>query len=311
MMIRACESFGEFFLQDPEMFPARQSGEPWGDEIVALDLPGGPYNFSGLDASQLAAVKAKMGDFVVSNLADRNLVKTRVFRAAESDFRSLDLRGWEYSLDIDCRESFVRCVGLDFMARLDWRPHLAGAVWIPTDDSERFLGAFENYFRVLVSYQMVESGGVLIHSAGVLSEGRAHLFAGHSGAGKTTLSRLSIESGKAVLSVDLNAIQPTDSGPTVSKLPFTGELGPTSGANGKYPLQALYRLKQGEEHGIQSMSRGEAVATLAACAPNVNLNPHRQDRLLSNLESVVSTVPLHVLTFCRDGRFWELLDEGA
>jgi hypothetical protein len=68
-------------------------------------------------------------------------------------------------------------------------------------------------------------------------------------------------------------------------------------------------LKQGEEHDIQSMTRGEAVATLAACAPNVNLNPHRQDLLLSNLEAMVRTVPLHVLTFCRDSHFWELLDE--
>ena len=40
------------FLAQPELFPARLAGEPWGTESVTLDLPGGPFAILGLSAEQ-------------------------------------------------------------------------------------------------------------------------------------------------------------------------------------------------------------------------------------------------------------------
>ena len=54
-------SFGAGFLHNPDLFPARPAGEPWGDRELVLDLPGGPYRFSGLSADQ---VESALGRFV-------------------------------------------------------------------------------------------------------------------------------------------------------------------------------------------------------------------------------------------------------
>ena len=46
-------SFGGEFLRHPDLFPGRRSGETWGEGSLTLDVPGGPYLFSGLAATQI------------------------------------------------------------------------------------------------------------------------------------------------------------------------------------------------------------------------------------------------------------------
>jgi hypothetical protein len=303
-------SFGDRFLQYPDLFPARRSGEPWGDREVVLGLPGGPYRFSGLDRSQEREIKERMGDFLVEKASADNATHTRVYRAASSDFIDFQKRGWEYTLDVDCQPSYVRLAGLDFLGRLDWSPYLGGGLWTPVHEKERFRGAFENFARVLSSYRFLERGGALIHSAGVLQDGGAFIFVGRSGSGKTTLSRLSLESGRRVLSDDLNAVQPSEHGPFAQKIPFAGELGPTSTELDAYPLRAICRIEKGENNLLRPMGRAEAVATLTTCTPNVNQNRHWQDRLLRVHESLIQSVPTFVLTFSRKDDFWDVLEKS-
>ena len=45
----------------------------------------------------------------------------------------------------------------------------------------------ENFLRILMAYHVLDQGGVLLHSAGVLYQDRVYLFCGQSNAGKTTL----------------------------------------------------------------------------------------------------------------------------
>jgi hypothetical protein len=137
--------------------------------------------------------------------------------------------------------------------------------------------------------------------------GRALLFLGPSGAGKTTLSGLALASGRTVLSDDLNACLP---GPParVEKVPFTGDLG-ERGAAGSYPLRGLLRLEQGPADALRPLGTAAAMAALLACSPFVNGDPHRRDLLLANLEAVARSAPAQVLTFDLAGGFWGILDE--
>jgi hypothetical protein len=235
-------------------------------------------------------------------------VTVPVCRTHQDDFRHFDQRGWEYSLDIDCQPSTVRIAGYDFMGRLDWNPELHGAIWTPVDKGSCFHGVFENYFRILFSYRLIECHGVLVHSSCVVdSDGNAYLFFGPSGSGKTTVSQLSLRTGRQVLSDDMNAVTASGHNTIVEKLPFFGDLGPTSTLDASYPLRAICRLQKGDIHSLQVMSRAEATAALLACSPNVNLNPFWQERLVSNLQTLVKTVPVYFLTFVRDGGFWDVL----
>ena len=253
-------SFGARFLSAPDRFPPGDDGEPWGDGAVALDLPGGPYRFLDLSAAQVAAVHRTFpGAVVNAEVAAPPAgppLTVRLRRAAAADFLPVDTRGWDYSMDFAWEPARVRLAGLGLAGRLDWQPALAGTLWTCEDGGVSFPGIFENFFRVLAAYRVQELGGAILHCAGIVRDGRAYLFLGRSGAGKTTVSRLSLAAGLEVLSDDLNVLWPlAPSGPppappgplappdlslapptpapaplrlAVRQLPFTGDFGDRS-----------------------------------------------------------------------------------
>jgi hypothetical protein len=299
-------SFGGTFLANPDLFPARRSGEPWGDREVILDLPGGPYRFFGLNADQEAGVLGRFGNL---RTVSGPVVEIPLFRAAPADFLAIDVRGWEYGLDLDAAPDSLRIAGLDLLGRLDWRPGIAGALWTSVGGGDRFPGVFENFCRILVAYRLHELGGAVIHGAGLVADGEGLLFAGRSGAGKTTVSRMGLERGLAVLSDDLNALLPPDEQGRVrlAGLPFTGDLGRGGGDGSVVPLRGLYRLEQDLEDSLRRLSRAETVAILLACSPFLNADPHRRGELFSTLLALAETLPAFALRFSLRGGMWDMV----
>jgi hypothetical protein len=324
-------SFGARFLRHPGGFPAYLEGEPWGERELLLDLPGGPYHCSGLSAAQEEAVDATFpgsllpGSLLAATLlpgsrfaapAARPPVRVRLLRCAAADFLPVDVRGWEYGLDFDWSPAAVRIAGLGLMARLEWSPDLAAALWTPEDAGRPFPGVFENVLRVLVAYRLLEIGGVVLHCAGVVRNGAAFLFLGRSGAGKTTVARLSLAAGAEVLSDDLNALCPGDGGAgggagcAVVKLPFTGDLGERRAARPPVPLAALLRLEQDVDDALAPLSRAETLGCLLTCAPFVNVDPYRRDRLQQALLDLLAAgAPrAFALRFSLRGGLWSIID---
>lgn len=302
-------SFGEAFLQLPDLFPARHAGEPWGDDALSLDLPGGPYRCHGLDRSQHATVLRRFGSWI----ADAELeavAEIEIFRAANEDFRPIPARGWTYSIDFDHSPASVRLAGLRFMARLDLEAGLRTALWTSEGSGSEFEMVFENCLRCVVAYRVLELDGVLLHSAGAVDGARAHVLFGRSGAGKTTAARQSLAAERTVLSDDLNAVLPGQGGFVAASLPFSGELGSSSPPHTTAPLAGLYRLEKRAVDTLQPLSRAQALASLVSCSPFVNHDGFRVDRLLGTLQSVVDTVPVSSLGFNLDGGFWRLISEG-
>jgi hypothetical protein len=295
-------SFGERFLVYPELFPARVSGEPCGAERLDLVVAGIGHRFEGLSATQRAAVGERFAGFLGES---EKRTHSHVFRVAREEFREIDTRGWEYDLDLEPAETSLRIAGLRLLARLEWRPELTGGLWTAATDEE-FPGVLENYLRVLTAYRLAEEGGALVHSAGILDADEASLFVGVSGAGKSTLSGLSLAEGRVVLSDDLNALLPRAGRFHAMAVPFAGDyrsaepLPPT-------PVRAILRLVKGPEHRLGPLGRSEALALLASCAPYVNRDPWRVERLLANLASVLESVETHELAFAPRAGVWELL----
>jgi hypothetical protein len=317
-------TFGQEFLLYPDLFPARQAGEPWGDRCLVIDLAGGPYRFEGMTGEQAGGVESRFGRLCQSpapgDPGDRRepATVTRVFRAPLADFLPIDTRGWEYTLDLAHEPASVQIAGLHLMARLDWSPDLGAALWTPEEPGELFAPVLENLFRALFAYRLQEIDGALVHSAGVVVGERAFLLIGPSGAGKTTASRLCLERGGGILSDDLNAVRLAagTASAWVEKLPFTGDLGAVgelgsggsaAAATGRWPLGGLLRLVQGAEDRVQPLSRGAALATLLAASPIVNRDPFRRDALAAFLERIAFAVPAWELTFSLGGGLWDIL----
>lgn len=307
-------NFGEKFLRYPDLFPTRRSGEAWGGETVVIDFVGGPYLFAGLDPQQVAATRERFGELcrnpapAAEETTEISPVSTRLFRVGANEFIPFDQQGWNYTFDRDYGEHSIRLAGLNFLGRVAWDPGLVGSLYTSEVEGASFQCLFENYFRVLVAYRLLTLGGVLLHSAGVVSRGRAHIFLGPSGAGKTTISRLSLATGRTVLSDDINALCPDSEGiAQAEKLPFAGELGRTPAPRSSYPLQSINRLRQGED-ALRPLTKAEAIATLISCAPFVNGDSWRLDRLMENLTGLVGSFPTQELTFAKAGTFWSLLE---
>jgi hypothetical protein len=86
----------------------------------------------------------------------------------------------------------------------------------------RTSGDPENYLRVLYAWLCLDQSGLVVHAAGVISEGKGFVFFGRSGSGKTTVSRLSMYS--TVLSDDLVIIKASASGKFwLYGVPFRGD----------------------------------------------------------------------------------------
>jgi hypothetical protein len=280
------------FLTQPELFPARLAGETWGEEELTLDLPGGPFAIRGLSAVQ----RASLADRFDAG-AGRPAYQLTIFRAAPSDFVAIDTRGWEYDLDIDG----TAIAGMNLMARLGSD---RGAIWTSAASRDDFWGVVENVLRPLVARRLLAGGGLLVHSAAVVLEGQAFLFAGASGAGKSTIAALALRAGHEVLSDDLNAV----AGGAVVPLPFTGDLSPAVLRRSPAPLRAIVALEQGAHAGVRELSRGAAGALLARCAPYVNRDRSLGEALLDRVYQLARAARTCTLTFRRDGdEVWPIL----
>jgi len=295
-------TFGAEFLTCPELFPARRAGEVWGDRHVTLEFLGTGYVFSGLQETQVEALRNHFRPYRLEEASPRGKhVEIRLYRAAESDFRELPLQGWEYHLDLAYQARSVQVAGLKFMGFLDWLPELGGAVWTSALDPSRFCEVCENFLRAAAQYHVLESSGLLVHSAALVIEDAAYLFPGRSGAGKSTLSRLAAARGWRVLSDELNGLSFRGGVAYVQQVPFAGDFGRTLYSDEPFPLAGIFKLRQGALDATEPLSPSHALAVMLSCSPFVNLDPYRRHHAEATLEAIVSQQRAYTLTFSLTG----------
>lgn len=298
--------FGEGFLYD---LPRWQDlgADPWGDGAVSIGFVGGPYAFSGLSAAQIGVTRDRFHGLCRTSLPTNSGLQCTLSRVDPRCFRTFETCGWNYTFDRDYHQRSVRLAGLDFLGEISLDAEAHGRLWTSQESPEGFPGVFENFFRVLVAYRLHHMGAVLLHSAAISDGQRAYVFLGRSGAGKSTISRLALDAGWEVLSDDMNALLPGPAGWLVEKLPFAGDLGQTPTRTSAYPVAGLFWLEQGEIHAIRPLGKALTTARSLVCAPVVNEDPFRLERLLENLGHLIDMVGMRTLCFARAPGFLDLL----
>jgi hypothetical protein len=163
--------------------------------------------------------------------------------------------------------------------------------------------------RIVHTLVLADEGGFLMHAASVIRNGKAFLFAGVSGAGKTTISRLAPPDA-TLLTDEISYVrkdaQKQDHSYVAYGTPFTGELAKV-GENVSAPVSALYLLAQGPENRIDPVAPGQAVRELLA---NVLFFAEDQELVQRSFHAAcefVSRVPVSRLTFVPDARVWEMI----
>jgi hypothetical protein len=164
--------------------------------------------------------------------------------------------------------------------------------------------------RIVHTLVLAKQGGFLLHSASAIRNGKAFLFAGVSGAGKTTISRLA-PADATLLTDEISYVRkqnrkPNDDGYIAFGTPFTGELAKL-GENASAPLAALYMLAQGPANRIDPVTEADAGRELLA---NMLFFAEDQEMVQCAFQAAcdfVHRVPVHRLTFVPDARVWELI----
>lgn len=167
--------------------------------------------------------------------------------------------------------------------------------------------------RIIHSLILARDGGLLVHAASAVRNGNAFLFAGVSGAGKTTISRLA--PADTVLLTDEISYLRVDGGPdrghngrgyVAYGTPFAGELAKV-GENVQAPLTAVYFLQKGAENTIEPVRAGEAARMLLENVLFFAHDPEMVGLVFESACELVNCIPVYRLTFVPDKSVWELI----
>lgn len=162
----------------------------------------------------------------------------------------------------------------------------------------------ELFNRVVCAVQVFLQGGILVHGAGIERDGQGYLFTGHSGAGKTTVCKVSTKC--KVLNDDIVLLMPLSSSWKIISTPFTN---PTQvkPEMGEAPLKMILELKQANEHSVSEVTNAKAIANLLSHIPVISQSSLHAPMLLSRVTDIIHRTKSAELHFLPDDGFWKII----
>lgn len=189
----------------------------------------------------------------------------------------------------------------DFEAELDLG---SGKGILKAAASEQCLDAF---LRSFLSSRLLSSGGLMLHSAGIVKKGRAYLFLGKSGAGKSTLAKLAAAAGAEVISDEINLLLPGKGVFRVYGSPFWGEMR-ADGRQGSWPLGGVYLLKKAKANRVQPCSGADSLKLLLRCLLNFDKSPAAGKAAMETAAGLMGAAAFRRLEFTKaNAGFLELI----
>jgi hypothetical protein len=190
-------------------------------------------------------------------------------------------------------------------------PEIGGAWRLAVHESaaEPVARVVENAVRYLVARRAIERGGIAVHGAGVKRSGKAWIFAGASGSGKSTAVRLL--QPVTSLGDDFAVIVPAGGGWASPALPFdNAETAPSDPERGLVPLGGIFRLFKADRHRVERPTGVLAQASLLACAAFPWALPDLADRAGESIARLASSGLYGHLHFAVDPGFWSVVESG-
>jgi len=165
--------------------------------------------------------------------------------------------------------------------------------------------AIDSVLRIVHSLIQAPQGGFLLHGASAIRNGRAFLFSGLSGAGKTTISRLAPPDA-TLLTDEISYIRRDGDSYEACGTPFAGELARV-GENCRAPVEHLFFLAQGPENRIDPIPTPDALRMLLRNILFFADDSNLVEMVFRSACEFLSRVPASRLTFFPDERVWELI----
>jgi hypothetical protein len=260
-------------------------------KVACIEIGGIPIALSTSDDGFLDLLHRRYDGFLSSSTPEFELEFDLTATGSDSDAEVRVRRNNENNDD-----EWIMERG-DFQAR--WDPHTGrGRV---RQNSNPY--SLDSVLRILHSLILAERGGLLLHAASAICDGRAYLFSGVSGAGKTTMTRLA-PSDITLLTDEISYLRPSAGGYAAFGTPFAGELA-RSGENCSAPVAALFFLEKGPENRVDELPAADALRRLMRNILFFAEDKGLVEKLLGTACDFVARVPIRRLTFYPDARVWE------
>jgi hypothetical protein len=153
--------------------------------------------------------------------------------------------------------------------------------------------------ELLITHYLSLGCGVELHACGMVGAGESFLFAGHSGAGKSTTTRLWTRNVPVeVLSDDRIIVRKENGQFLIHGTPWHGDAAYAS--PNRAPIRRIFLLEHGTGNRIEPISRSAAVGELLARSFVPFYQPRFVAPVLALLEELVESVPCYRFQFVPD-----------
>jgi hypothetical protein len=154
------------------------------------------------------------------------------------------------------------------------------------------------------SFIVYHNWGLLIHSSCAIEKGKAHIFAGHSGAGKSTAAKLSYP--RPLLSDEATLVKISTNKVTVYNSPFRSELQADS-FEGNVELASVQILYQALQNKRNRSTKSDALLHLMNKVFFWPQSEEETKTIMRLMTKLVKNVPVYELHFQKNNTFWELI----
>jgi hypothetical protein len=258
---------------------------------VVIAIGGVPVRVNTTDQDFLEMLRSRYAGFVSAE------------SHPEFDF-DVDLAPPAFS-DPDADVSVTRRSGRWCMERGDFRAEWEPAARRGTIHQTANPYSIDAVLRIVHTLVLAKQGGFLLHASSAIRNGKAFLFSGVSGAGKTTISRLAPPDA-TLLTDEISYVRREGNRYMAYGTPFAGELA-RAGENQRAPITALFLLEKGLQNGIQPIGATEAIQRLLRNILFFAHDPELVKLVFQSACEFAGSVPIHRLVFVPDQRVWDII----
>ena len=266
------------------------------DETVSIEIGGMPIAVRTHDPSFRQLIENRYAGFVGNSPHSQLEFDIDLYEPSDGATAGND-RDHELEVKIEAGEWLLRRG--DFRAR--WNPEASrGHI-----RQSRSPYAIDAVLRIVHSLILARQGGFLVHAASAIRDGKAFLFSGISGAGKTTISRLAPPDA-TLLTDEISYVRRQGNRYLACGTPFAGELARV-GENQSAPLSVLFLLEKGFENRIEPVGATEAVQRLLRNILFFAEDPALVELVFQSACEFANLVPIRRLVFVPDQRVWDII----